>query len=66
MEKFKATVDGEIGIGKIKVKKGERFTVIRTLKGDCVLITKDSSPNIIETEENLLKIGRLKGTPEIG
>lgn len=51
---------------KYRFKKGDEVKVLRTIMGECVLVTGDNSPNIILSEKKALYYGKISGVPAIG
>lgn len=63
MEKFVSKRNSK----KYGFNKGDEFSVLRTIMGECVLIVKDErKPNIIMSENKVRYYGELIGTPAIG
>lgn len=51
---------------KYGFKKGDEVKVLRTIMGECVLVTENNSPNIILSEAKALYYGKISGVPAIG
>lgn len=67
MEKFVCTKDGKVGYFKDEIKQGMEFSVLRNIRGECVLIVPDeNTPNIIAAKKELRKLGTLSGVPALG
>lgn len=63
MEKFV----GKKNSRKYGFNKDDKFSVLRTIMGECVLIVEDErKPNIIMNENKVRYYGELIGTPAIG
>ena len=63
MEKFISKRNSK----KYGFNKGDEFSVLRTIMGECVLIVKgERKPNIIMSENKVRYYGELTGTPAIG
>ena len=63
MEKFVSNKNSK----KYGFKKGDEFSVLRTIMGECVLIVKDENkPNIIMNENKVRYYGELTGYYAIG
>lgn len=46
---------------------GQRYPVLRTIMGECVVIIKDErTPNVVLSESDLLRCGKLSGKPQLG
>lgn len=67
MENFVCTKTAKVGYFKDEIREGERFSVIRNIRNECVLIVEDDrKPNIIASERELRKFGNLTGAPALG
>lgn len=63
MEKFVSKRNSK----KYGFNKGDEFSVLRTIMGECVLIVRGrEKPNIIMSENKARYYGELTGTPAIG
>lgn len=63
MEKFVSNKNSK----KYGFNKGDEFTVLRNIMGECVLIVKEErKPNIIMSENMVRYYGELTGTPVLG
>ena len=63
MEKFISKRNSK----KYGFNKGDTFSVLRTIIGECVLIAEDEQkPNIIMSENRVRYYGKLTGIPTMG
>lgn len=63
MEKFVSKKNSR----KYGFNKGDKFSVLRTIMDECVLIVEDErKPNIVMSENKVRYYGELIGTPAIG
>ena len=60
------TVKMFMNSSKYGFKKGDAFSVLRNIMGDCVIITNKDTPNIVLSEGKLNRYGVLSGTPQLG